>query len=464
VDPESGEGAGAEARRYGMAAGLLSAGIGAYGLLTYGYFALASHNLDKVGYGEIVVLWSAVFITTSTLFRPVEQLLSRTLAEHEARGDPTGRALRVAATIQLALAAAFAALGLAFRGPLQDDLLSGQETLYWVMIAAVIAFGAGFFARGFLAGSRRFALYALLVTVEAFARVAFALALAVGIATSRDFVALGVAVAPVVSLLVVPLALGGRVGVAKAPERDQSSRALSPSAPEFTFAHGGGFAAAVFLIMLSEQTFLNGGPLLVRGAEGAAAAGFIFNVLMVARAPLLLFQAVAASLLPHLTRLRSRGGRSGEDAFRLSVRATIAVIAAFAAVVALVVLAAGPDLMQLAFGEKFEYDRAGLLIVAAGMGLYLSAATLNQAALAQGDARRAAACWAASALVFLAWNLLPVLDEFRRVETGFAGGAGILCGLLYLLYRRPRGRPEDVPAPGSPQELELELAAAEEAS
>ena len=57
--------------------------------------------------------------------------------------------------------------------------------------------------------------------------------------------------------------------------------------------------------MLSEQTLLNAGPLLVRASEGAAAAGFIFNVLMIARAPLVLFQAVATSLLPHLTRLRS---------------------------------------------------------------------------------------------------------------------------------------------------------------
>jgi len=46
------------------------------------------------------------------------------------------------------------------------------------------------------------------------------------------------------------------------------------------------FAAAVLLIMICEQTFLNAGPLLVKGTAGAAAAGFIFNILMIARAPL----------------------------------------------------------------------------------------------------------------------------------------------------------------------------------
>ena len=88
------------------------------------------------------------------------------------------------------------------------------------------------------------------------------------------------------------------------------------------------------------------------------------------------------------------------------------------------------------------------------MGIYLSAGTLNQAALAQGQARRAAACWVICALGFIVWNLLPVLDEFRRVEVGFAGAAALLCGLLYLLYRRPRVHPRGRRArPGSPQEL-----------
>ena len=57
--------------------------------------------------------------------------------------------------------------------------------------------------------------------------------------------------------------------------------------------------------MFSEQAFLNAGPLITRGLQGAAAAGFIFNVLMIARAPLQLFQAVSTSILPHLTSLHT---------------------------------------------------------------------------------------------------------------------------------------------------------------
>jgi O-antigen/teichoic acid export membrane protein len=456
------EAAAAETKRFGRAAAMLSVGVGSAGLLTYVYFSLASHNLDRTSYGEVVVLWSAVFVTISILFRPVEQLLSRTIAERQARGEPIGQPLRVGATIQLGLALAFAAVALALRGPLQDDLLSGDATLYWILVGAVLAFGASFFARGFLAGSRRFVLYGALLLAESTARMSFALAVAVGIANGQTAVALGIVAAPLLSLAVVPLAFAGRAVTRR------TARSARPGAggAQFTLAHGGGFAAAVLLIMVSEQSLLNAGPLIVRASEGAAAAGFIFNVLMIARAPLVLFQAVATSLLPHLTRLRSSARPDDADAFRMSVRVTLGAVAGFAAVVALVVAVAGPDLMQLAFGENFSYDRAGLLIVTAGMGFYLASGTLNQAALAQGQVRSAAVRWVICAAGFVAWSLLPVLEEFRRVEVGFAGAAAVLCALLYLLYRRPPAapRPEDVVAPDSPEEIEARLAAADEAS
>jgi O-antigen/teichoic acid export membrane protein len=451
--------AGAEARRYGRTASLLSVAIGVGGLLTYAYFAIASHRLSREEYGGIVVLWSAVIITVSVLYRPVEQLLSRTLAERIERGLSIGEPMRVAAKIQFGLAAGVGALALALRSPLQDGLLEGSSGLYWVLVVAGVAYGASYYARGFLAGTRRFTLLAGVLLNEAIGRMVFALAVVFGAASGQTAIALGIAFAPLLSLIVVPLAFVG----------DQRLRG-SGSAPsiaagdgQFTLAHGSTFASAVFLIMLSEQTFLNGGPLLVHAADGAAAAGYIFNVLMVARAPLLLFQGIATSLLPHLTRLRSRGGTEGETAFRMSIRGTLTAIAAFGVLVTIVVAAIGPQLMQIAFGDKFTYDRLGLILVSIGMGLYLSAATLNQAAVAQGQVRRSAACWVTCAVAFLIWNLLPVLDEFRRVEIGFTGAAAALAGLLYLLYRHPVPRAGDEVRPDSPAEIEATLAAAEEA-
>ncbi len=450
-------GAQEEARRYGRTAGMLSAGIGAAGFITYLFFALASHSLSRSSYGTIVVLWSAVVVIISVLYRPVEQLLSRTLAERRARGQEVGRAMRIAALIQLGIAIACGVTALALHTPITDRLLEGKEGLYVVLVIAVTAYGASYYARGFLAGTGRFTFVAGLLLCEAIGRCAFAVAVAIGIASGENAVAAGIAFAPLFSLAVVPIAL--------LSERRRRPDALPrPPTPgpetEFTLAKGSSFAAAVLVIMLSEQTFLNGGPLLIHAADGAAAAGYIFNVLLVARAPLLLFQGIATSLLPHLTRLRSQGGK---EAFELSIRQTLRAIAAFATLVVLIMATIGPELMHIAFGQKFDYDRLGLVLVSVGMGLYLAAATLNQAALAQGQARRAAACWAICAIAFLVWNLLPVLTDFRRVEIGFAGAAAALSVLLYALYRNPSARPADAIAPGSPAEIEAQLAAAEEA-
>ena len=465
---------GSEAASYGRRASLLSIGVGLTGLITYLFFVIASHELSAEQYGEVAVLWSAVFITVSVLQRPVEQLLSRTVSDQTARGEPIGRTLRVAATIQLGISVGFIALALALREPIQDSLLDGNRTLYWIGIASVAAYGASYFARGFLAGSHRLTTYAFLIISESVSRTAFPLAVALGIAEGQDAVALGIVAAPTLSLIVVPFAFlrrsdsspGGDGGPAGSPAKPPDGPTAPPGdKADFTLAHGGGFAAAVFLIMLSEQTFLNAGPLLVKATSGAEDAGFIFNILMIARAPLQLFQAVSTSLLPHLTRLRSDGN---EADFRASVRVTLFAIAGFASLVAMAMLAAGPALMEVAFGDKsedFEYERVDLLIVTVGMGLYLSAATLNQAALAQGQVRRAAVCWISCAAAFILWTLVPLVDsDFKRVEIGFLGAAALLCALLYLIYRRPHGRTTDSVRPGSTEEMELRLAAADEGS
>jgi O-antigen/teichoic acid export membrane protein len=139
-------------------------------------------------------------------------------------------------------------------------------------------------------------------------------------------------------------------------------------------------------------------------------------------------------------------------------------IAGFAGLVTVVMLIAGPHVMQIAFGKKHDYNRADLVTVAIGMGLYLSAATLNQAALARGQVRRASYCWISCAIVFVAWTVIPIVSsEVTRVVIGYLGAAALLCSLLYWLYRQPLERQERPIEPGSTEEMELQLASADEA-
>lgn len=457
-------GAEASAGEYGKTAGFLAIGVGLTGLITYAYFLIASHTLSKPDYGQITVLWSAVFITISTLYRPVEQLLSRHVSERLAKDEPLSQPMRVASTIQIGLALTFAVIALALRGPIQDGLLEGDETLYWVFFGAVLFYAASYFARGFLAGQRTFGLFTAMILSESVFRTLFAVLVAVGLLSGQSWVAIGIVAAPSLSLMVVPFAFARRA------KKEQETQLAAPgreaegaATDDFTMKEGGGFAAAVLVIMFSEQAFLNAGPIVIWALDGSAAAGFIFNVLMLARAPLQLFQAVSTSILPHLTSLHTSTAPDSEREFHRSVRGVLLGVTAFAAFTAVVVLIAGPQLMQLAFSAKFEYDRPGLLLATLGMGLYLGAVTLNQACVAQGQVRRAAARWIACAGFFILWNFLPIVEnEFRRVEVGFALTAGILFALLYLAYRRPHGRAEDIPREGSTEELELRLASIDE--
>ncbi|MGH2941426.1 MAG: hypothetical protein ACRDLN_01430, partial [Solirubrobacteraceae bacterium] len=272
---------------YGRGARVLSIGIATTGLVTFAYFALAAHALSAVEYKRISLVWSIMFVVASVIYRPIEQLLSRTIADHRARGHRGAHNLRVALLIQAAFALAFLAAALAARDRLQNGLFDGSAALYWVLVVGVLAYAASYFARGFLAGHQRFELYGALVFFEAVARLSFALAVVLGVASGQSAVALGMAAAPLMSLVVVPWFFARREDPAPDPA------AVKETEGGLTLRHGLPFAAAVLAVMVAEQTLLNGAVLTVEGTSAdAALAGIVFSVLLIARAPLQLFQAV----------------------------------------------------------------------------------------------------------------------------------------------------------------------------
>jgi O-antigen/teichoic acid export membrane protein len=451
--------------RFRRAAGFLTIGVGLTGLITYVYFFIAAHNLDRDAYGEITVLWSAVFITVSTLYRPVDQLLSRHISEHVERGDPDTGPVRVAARIQLFLSLGFALITLILKGPIENGLLDGNSALYWIFFSAVLFYAASYYARGYFAGHQQFGLFTALILSESVFRTLFAVLVAIGILSGQTMVAMGIVAAPLLSLMVVPYAIARRTRREEAERGKAGGEEIDMGAEraEFSMSTGAGFVGSVFLIMFSEQVFLNAGPLLVNAISGAAAAGYIFNVLMIARAPLQLFQAVSTSILPHLTSLHHSSEPGSEEEFRSSIRSVLMGILAFTGLTAIVVLVAGPQLMQLAFSDKFSYARPDLLLVTAGMGFYLAAVTFNQAALAQGQARRASIRWIACAVFFIVWTVLPMIQNVNhRVEIGFTLTALILMSSLYYIYQRPSGPEEGLPLEGTPDEISARLAGLEE--
>ena len=190
--------------------------------------------------------------------------------------------------------------------------------------------------------------------------------------------------------------------------------------------------------MLAEQTLINGAVLTTNAtAVNPAAAGFVFNALLIARAPLQLFQAIQGSLLPHLAGLNARRGRASSAA-RSGSRCPRSP--------------RSPACRDRPAGDRPVGDGDpvrplrptgawGSRSWPSGWGCTSTAGTLNQAALARDHAGAAAACWLVAAVLFVGWMLSGIVGaQLLRAEVGYAGGAAVLCALLAVVYLRPPGR------------------------
>ena len=438
---------------FASGAKILSIGIASTGIFSFAYLATASHVLKPGAYSRISLCWSLMFVILSVIYRPIEQLLSRTIADRHARGEDA-HVLRTPAIIQGTFALLFLIVSLAIHGTIEKHLFNGSSALFWILVVGTLAYAGSYFARGWLAGHKRFALYGALVFLESTSRFLFALAVAVGIGSGQSAVGLGMAAAPFVSLCVIPFAFrrmrpprpGDRdtsefariVEVADAGREGPLHAQIEKAATDLSLRRGSGFAVAVVAIMFSEQTLMNAGVIVVAANHHfdvtAGLTGFVFNVLLIVRAPLQLFQAVQTSILPHLAGLEAQ---ESDDAFHRAILVTVLVIAAFAGAVALGLVAIGPFVMKTLLGSHgYTYGRFGLALVGIGMGLHLVSGTLNQALLARERAQQAAVCWLVAAAVFVLFVALHTIHgEVMRVEVGYFVATLLLCAQLFVLYR-----------------------------
>jgi O-antigen/teichoic acid export membrane protein len=203
----------------------------------------------------------------------------------------------------------------------------------------------------------------------------------------------------------------------------------SGSGAPFRLSKAAAFAGPTALIAGADQLFVNGGPLLVIAAGGVGAsrsAGVVFAATMLVRAPVYVFQGLAAALLPNLTRMHATADGAR---FRRAVINTVLFLLGCGAVIAAAMAVAGPASMQVLYGGEFHAARIDLVILGLGTGFYLAASTVSQALLAIDHATRAAAAWTLSAASFVAlYTVLPGGD-LARVSAAFTG-ATIICLVL----------------------------------
>lgn len=362
-----------------------------------------------------------MFLLGPGLFLPLEQEVSRALAERRTLGIGGAPLVRRAATIGIGLALGVLVIMIATSRLLVEHVFDDQLLLLVGLAIGVIAALAGHLTRGCLSGTSNFRAYGVYLGADGLIRFLLCIVIAVaGVKTAGWYgVAVGLA-----GLLAVPVALR-----TQRPE-------LEPG-PEAAWREISRALGYLLAASLCAYTLMNIGPVLVKvlatDAETKIAGRFL-SAVVVARIPLFLFQAIQAALLPKLTGLAS-AGRLGD--FRAGLRRLLSVVAVLAVLGTIVGYLLGPFVVRTMSGPEFDMTHRTMGLLAAGSGFYMMALALAQAVIALGGHRRQLVGWFAGVLALLFTTWLASDDLYLRVELGLLVGSLVAFVVMgYLLIRR----------------------------
>jgi O-antigen/teichoic acid export membrane protein len=410
-------------RRNPLPTGTAAVGVGLIvaGLSAYGFLFFADKALSKAAYSPLGVLWSMVFLIGPGLFLPLEQEISRALAERRARNEGGLPVVRRAATIGAGLFLGVSVILIFGAGWITEHLFDEQYLLLVGLGLGLAGAMCGHITRGCLSGTGRFNGYGTYLGTDGFLRVVGAvLLLAIGVNTPGPF---GIVVGAA-GLIAVPFAL-----LVQKPDLEEG--------PEASFSEVGSALGLLLLASLSAFALMNIGPVIVQllaSDSQTEAAGRFVNGVVIARIPLFLFQAVQASLLPKLSML-AHSGHLGD--FRSGLRRLLVAVAGLAALGTVVGAVLGPFVVEVMFPSADLGSRTmGLL--AAGAGLYMLAMACAQAVIALGGHGDQAIGWASGlAALFLTVIAGASLDLFLRVELGLLVGSAVAMVVIGgLLVKR----------------------------
>jgi O-antigen/teichoic acid export membrane protein len=133
---------------------------------------------------------------------------------------------------------------------------------------------------------------------------------------------------------------------------------------------------------------------------------------MLVRAPVYVFQGVAASLLPNFTLL----GAANRRQLRHVLRRTSGVLATVGLAIVVGVAALGPIAMRIIYGDEFSASRASLVLLACSIAFYLAGATFLQALLALHRVLGVALAWSAAGVVLCVVYVAASGSELSRIS------------------------------------------------
>lgn len=384
-----------------MGAGLVVAGLAAYGFLV-----ISARALGPERYASLSALWALIFLIAPGVFVPVEQELTRALSARFAGGLGGAPVVRRAGASSFVLASAAVLACVVAAMPILNGLFDHQVFLLVGLIFGLVSYSAQHLVRGILAARSRFVPYGLILAGDGVLRLLGCGALALAAVDEAGPYGLVVGAAPLVAI-----GLGLR--------RRWAPLGPGPSAPWREYSTALGFLLASSVLA---QLLANAGPILVKLLAtdvDEAAAGRFLATLVIARIPLFLFQAVQAPLLPMLSRVVATR-RHADFLFGLRrITTAVVVIGAFATTAG---VAIGPWLVERLFGSEFALGRLDFGYLAGGSAAFMLAIAFAQALIALSGHARVSLGWLIGVGVFLIVTALGT-DSLVRVEQGYLAGS-----------------------------------------
>lgn len=397
------------------------------GLTAYGFQIIAAKHLSGNAYTDVNVLWAVVFIVTPGLFQPLEQEVGRALSHRNARGIGGGPLVKRAAQLG-GLLALFVTVGCLVGYPwVVDNLFSGNGTMMFGLVIAVVCYYIAYIARGSLSGNGRFGPYGLMLGTEGATRIFFCVILVAITSTSAGWYGVALALPPIVAVIV---SMRGQHGLVKP----------GPDAPysELSSALALLLVGSIFAQLLSYISVL-GVQLLATPAERKTQTAAFITAVFVARIPLLAFQAIQAALLPKLARLASEGKHAD---FRSGIIRLVVVVTSLCVTGTLIATLIGPEIGKKLFPTKWGVGNLDMFLLTLAATIFIMALTLAQALIALKSYRQNAIAWVAGVLTFVV-AVAVASDEslFLRNEIGFLAGSAVAALTVgtFLALRMHRG-------------------------
>lgn len=400
-----------------VAAALVLAGISTYGFLVIGKHVVGG----DAQFEPITTLWFAIFALAPGFFLPLEQELGRALSARRARGEGGLPVVRKISLVGLTInVAVLVVLALASR-PIIDRYFDGNAAMLIALGLAFSTYAPAHLARGISAGEGRFKSYAIVISSDGVLRVIGAVIFLVAGVRSITAIAVLVALSPIAAVIFV-----WRRGYLHTED-----------GPEASWGEVNQNLGWLLLGSVFAAGLLNAGVIaskwITHGAHPELVTQFGYGVLLT-RAPLFLYQAVQAALLPRLSRLATQGKF---DEFKQGYRSLIYLVAGVGVVGVGGAFLLGPFIIDRVF--RAQLTGRTLSMLALSSALYMAALATAQAVIALNGHRDVAIGWTLGFVGFIGWTAFSNESPFRRVEIALVLSSAIaLVTFAFALASRLR--------------------------